>query len=252
MLTPRLARESAPQSMTSRKDRVIHAIIRLTYAAGLGGHLENRDAGARWGGEPHGDVSPGRHGQSDAGQAKNQFINLLAGSQPSALAHRVANVAKHEEVSQRGACKAREVLRFACYEPAREAFDRTRCARSFRARESDLLGERGIDRHVLVTRESEKTLGEIGIVAGERSLDLALCYSRIQRSGDGVVSKRGRIILGGKQQLRLVRARREGDRGASQAHGEDNGHNDPRSEHALSLASRHPISSRTAVEARCK
>ena len=52
------------------------------------------------------------------------LVGLLAQRQPRALAHRVANVAEHEQIAERGAGKARRVVRLARHEAVGEALRR--------------------------------------------------------------------------------------------------------------------------------
>ncbi len=89
----------------------------------------------------------------------------------------------------------------------------------------------GIDRHVAVARQIEEALGEVGIVGGERGIDLARRHRGIERARDRVVGERRRIVLIGQQRLRLKAARRNGERGNGQGHGQAERHGDPGSGH---------------------
>src|SRR5262249_32571658 len=100
-----------------------------------------------------------------------------------------------------------------------EARERSRSRGDTPFRALDLFCKRRIDRDVVLTGEFEKAPGEVGIIGGERTLDLPGGNGGIEGARDRVVGERYRIGLGGKQGLRLEgagcneeRSARRGDR----------------------------------------
>ncbi len=106
--------------------------------------------------------------QTDAGQAQNQFVRLLSGRQPRAFAHRVANVAEHEQIPERGAGQPCHVIGFAGDESQREALRRMRRGRIFRHRGIHFVDQRGIECDVTVGGKIDEALGQIAVLGGER------------------------------------------------------------------------------------
>src|SRR5262249_53706771 len=77
------------------------------------------------------------------------------------------------------------------------------CIRTF-----DLVGKRRIDREIPLAGESEKAHGQVGVVGGERGIDLARRNRGVERVRDRVIGERHPIVLGSEQKLRLRGARR--------------------------------------------
>ena len=83
--------------------------------------FDDRKPGARRRREPGARIHAGRHRDAGAGKAEHQRVDLLAAQAAPALAHHVAHVAEHEQVAGQHAGRARDVLRLAGDEAAREA-----------------------------------------------------------------------------------------------------------------------------------
>ena len=150
-------------------------------------------------------IGAGGDREADAGEAEDQFVDLLAGREPRAFAHRVADVAEHEQVAERGAGEADGVVRFAGDEALGEILDVALRAGGGGVRGLDLGGERRLDRHLVLAGKLEKAVGEFGIVGGQRGLDLARRHLRLEHPAHGVIGERHRVVLDGDQ-LRRVRA----------------------------------------------
>ena len=101
------ARRNADQSIASRSDRPTDSTRRSLIRAGLARGLDHRepDAGRRRRAEAR--IGPGRDHDADAGQAQHQLVGRAATDVAAALAHRIANIAEHEQVAECGAGKAR-------------------------------------------------------------------------------------------------------------------------------------------------
>ncbi len=111
-------------------------------------------------------------------------------AKPRAFAHRVADVAEHEQVAERGAGQPDEIVRLAGDEALGEVAG---CARGWRPARIGLLDlgdQRRIDRHLLVARKIEEAVGEIDVVGRERGLDFARGDIGIRTSGERVIGER--------------------------------------------------------------
>ncbi len=74
-----------------------------------------------------------------------------------ALAHRVADVAEHEQVAERGAGQARHVVGLAGHQAEREALRRVPGGCRFRHRHGHLFGERRIERHMTLRQQARRS-----------------------------------------------------------------------------------------------
>src|SRR5262249_44797472 len=95
------------------------------------------------------------------------------------------------------------------------------------------VGKRTFDREIPFAGESEKAHGQVGVVGGERGIDLARRNRGVERARDRVIGERHRIVLGSEQELRLEGARRGGPRGERECNGERKWHSDTRRGHRI-------------------
>ncbi len=159
------------------------------------------------------------------------LVGLLPGREPRALAHRVADVAEHEQIADRGAGEPDGILRLAGNETAREAFEIARGAGRVSHGLFDLLGEFGLDLHVLRTRQFEEAAGKVGVIGRERVLDLALGDRRVEALGDRPVGDRHRIVRDRDQLSGLDRQRHDRQRRDRRGHSHGERHYDLHSGH---------------------
>ena len=96
---------------------------------------------------PRARIHAGRHRDAGAGKPEHELVDLFAAHAAPAFAHHVAHVAEHEQVAGQHAGRARDVLRLAGDEAAREACGT--CLKGFaasRSAASIFCDQRGGDR----------------------------------------------------------------------------------------------------------
>ena len=157
-------------------------------------------------------IGAGRHRDADAGKPEDQLVGLLTGREPRTFAHGVADIADHEQIADRGAGKADEIVRFTGHEPFGEILYVAAGAVGLRNGGLDLRGKRRLDRNLLLAGKFQEAVGEVGILGGERSVDLAGGNLRIEVARHGMIGKRDRIVLRGDQRVRLEAERNRGKR----------------------------------------
>ena len=129
------------------------------------------------------------------------------------LAHRVADVAEHEEIAGRGAGESGEIVGRAGDEAVAKLLPcAIRCARGCAAPPRPRARQRRVDRHAALARELEEARGKVGIVGRERVLDLGAGDVGRQRLGDGIIGESDRIVLDREEVRGIEAARREPDR----------------------------------------
>jgi hypothetical protein len=84
--------------------------------------------------------------------------------EPRAFAQSVADIAEHEQVAERGAREAHEIVRLAGDETAREAAGFGRRTVLCLDGDFDPFGKIGGDRNLPIAREFDKTFGELGVL----------------------------------------------------------------------------------------
>src|SRR5262245_1315842 len=208
---------------------------RSAEPADLARGLDHRQAHAHGCGRADRRIGPRRHRQTHASQPEDELIAVPAGGKPRAFAQGIAHIAEHKQVPDRRARKPRDILGFTGNETAGEAPERARGDSEARIPTFDLFGKRRIDRKVPLAGESEKTHCEVGVVGGERGIDLARRNGGVERARDRVIGEHRRIILGSEQELRLEGARRGSKRGQRRGNSESKRHGDARCGHGIVL-----------------
>ena len=128
--------------------------------------LHQRQSGAHRRGAADRNIGRGRHRETRGRKAEHQAIGLLAHGEMLALAHDVPDVADHEEIAGHGAGQARNIVGVAGDETGGKAFGEMRGGIFFLDRVADTAREdRQAARMLLVARQLDKTVGEIGIAA---------------------------------------------------------------------------------------
>ena len=137
-------------------------------------------AGARG---AHRGIGAGGDRDADAGKTEDQPVGLLPLREPAAFAHRVADIAEHEQVAERGAGEADEIVRLTRDQAARESCRPWR-PRVFSAltASSTFCDELRIDRDLPVEREVDEALREFGILRRQRRLDFARRDRGVERA----------------------------------------------------------------------
>ena len=151
--------------------------------AGLARGLRHRQTDARRRSGAERGIGAGGDRQTDAGQPQHQFIGRLAQRHAPALAHRVANIAEHKQIAERGAGQTRHVIGLAGRQTEREALRRMLGGCRFRHRDVHFFGQRRIERHMALGGKLDEALGQIGVLGGERRIDLALRQRGIEICG---------------------------------------------------------------------
>ncbi len=151
--------------------RPIEACELAAEPAGLARSLRQRQPDTRRRRSADSRVSAGGDGEADGRQAEHQFVRLLAHRQAAALAYRVAHVAEHEQIAERGAGKTGRIGRLAADEAIGEALHRGGRARGLRDGDVDLLAPVVVERDVPGVGQIDEALGEIGVLGGERLVD---------------------------------------------------------------------------------
>jgi hypothetical protein len=128
-----------------------------------------------------------------------------------ALAHDVPDVADHEEIAGHRSGQARNIVGAAGDEPGGEALGEMRGGVFGLDRIAYAAQEVVGQRDVAVTRQRNKTVGEIGIISGERSLDIVLNQAVVlpQNGVELQLGQSGRIVLGGENRAGLAGVRRD-------------------------------------------
>src|SRR5262249_6531974 len=143
------------------------------------------------------------------------------------------------------------VLGLPANKAADEAFERARGGGGGGIRRLDLRSALRIDRHVAVDGKFEKTASEVGIVGGERGIDLARGGRGSEDASDGMLGKRARIVLRGDEEAALERARHERDPSAGEGERQNKRQRDARPGHAFVSCPR-PMSAAAGTPARCR
>ena len=135
-----------------------------------------------------------------------------------ALAHRIADVAEHEEIAGRGPREPGEIVGSPGPEAVEEALCRANPLRRGCTGCLHLGGERRVDRNAALAREHEEARGKVGIVGRERALDFAAGDLGRQRLFHGVIGEAHRIVLDRDEVRGIEAARRERDRRDAEEH----------------------------------
>src|SRR5204863_6538929 len=153
--------------------------------------------------------SPGRNGDAGEREPQNKLVDVLSARAIDAFAHRIADVAEHEQVADRGTGKARNVLGLSGHEPIGKALGDLLAGLRRLNRRVDLTDKRGVDRNTALARQLDKALGKLDVAGGERRLDLAPRDRRREAAIKADVGKLYRIILRGEQSGGLPPVRQE-------------------------------------------
>ena len=157
-----------------------------------------------------------------------------------AFAHRVADVAEHEQIAERGARETDEIVGLAGDEAAREAFDRALALAASALARSTFSASAG-STGTLRSRASSRKLWA-------RSASLAASAALISRAATAASNERAMARSAsatgsscvGQQRVRLEAARNDRQRGDRQGHGQAERQCDPRSGHAIPQLRRPP------------
>jgi len=197
-------------------------------------------------------VSPGRHCDADASETEDQFIPLLSAGETHAFTHRIADVAEHEQVSDRRAGKRGAVFRFPGDKAAGEALQRAPRRGGLLVGTLDTVRQRRIERQVPLAPEIEETLREIGVVGRERRIDFPRRDRGIERARNGVIGNRDRIVLCGEQRYGFKGLRPDGECGERQGYCHAARHRDPQRSHRILLPAPLSMSLTAGAPARCR
>ena len=105
-------------------------------------------------------------------KAEHQAVGVLAHREMLALAHDVADVAEHEEIAGNGPGQARDIVGVAGDEAGRKALGQMGRGVFLRHGRSDPARLFIADGQIFLARQFDKTIGKIGIMDGQRRLDI--------------------------------------------------------------------------------
>ena len=139
-------------------------------------------------------IGAGRHRDANQRQAEHQLVDVLAIDVARAFARRIAYIAEHEQVAERGAREAHHVVRLAGDQSTRETFSVGRGGVCIFDRLFDPLRHLFRNLDAAINREIEIAPGEVGIVDGQRRLDLTHRHRLVENTRQRPVGDRCRIL----------------------------------------------------------
>ena len=159
-------------STTSRAERPAHCVSPSPSRPTLRASLTMRKAGAHRRRAADRNIGRRGHGKPRGGKTQHQAVGVLAHRQMLAFAHHVPDIAEHEEIAGHGAGQARDIVGVAGDEAGGKTLCEMRGRIVFRDGVADALRQLVADGDVLVARELDEAVGEIGIACGQRRLDI--------------------------------------------------------------------------------
>ena len=113
-----------------------------------------------------------RHRKARRRKPQHQMVGILAHRQMLAFAHHVADVAEHEEIAGHGAREARDIVGIPGHQSGGKAPGKLRGGICLRDGIAHTLRQRFIDGDLLVARQFNEAVGEIGIACRQCRLDI--------------------------------------------------------------------------------
>ena len=149
------------------------------------------------------------------------MVGILTHREVLALAHHVPDVAEHEEIACHRTRQAGKIVGVAGDEPGGKAFCKSGCRILVRHGIADPLRQFIAERDVLLPRQFDEAVGEIGVVGCQCRFDIFRDDGRFVPQGkiELGTGQCGRIVLCGQQGIGVARMRpQRGAHGHARCH----------------------------------